>query len=69
MVYYKFRPDKKLTKSSVVTLKPSETNYIALVDGLAGFGIRVIPSGAKTFILKYRVGKGRTAPYPQADPG
>jgi integrase len=52
----------KFTKASVAALKPKDAIYITWDDDLAGFGIRVMPSGAKTFILKYRVGKGRTAP-------
>jgi len=51
----------KLTKTLIEALQPplersSEVHWDAL---LAGFGVRVFPSGAKKFVLKYRTRGGR----------
>ncbi len=52
-----------LTKRAVETLKPDERPWIAWDDRLTGFGVRVQPSGAKTFVVNYRSGSGgRSAP-------
>ena len=52
-----------LTKRTVEALKPDERPWIAWDDRLTGFGVRVQPSGAKTFIVNYRSGSGgRKAP-------
>lgn len=47
-----------LGKRAVDALEPREKPYIAWDDNLAGFGVRVMPSGLKTFILDYRAGAG-----------
>ena len=48
-----------LTKRTVEALKP----WIAWDDRLTGLGVRVQPSGAKTFVVNYRSGSGgRRAP-------
>ncbi|WP_046868081.1 tyrosine-type recombinase/integrase [Microvirga massiliensis] len=52
----------RITKRLVDSLKPSDREQIVWDDEIAGFGIRVTPTGAKAYILKYRVGHGRTAP-------
>ena len=52
-----------LTKRTVDALKPAEKPWIAWDDKLTGFGVRVQPTGAKSFIVNYRVGEGgRKAP-------
>ena len=44
-------------------LKPDQRPWIAWDDRLTGFGVRVQPSGAKTFVVNYRSGSGgRSAP-------
>jgi integrase len=51
----------KLTKRAVDGLAPPAKGQAFLWDGeLRGFGLRVIPSGLKTFILQYRNGEGRS---------
>ncbi|KQP36409.1 site-specific integrase [Methylobacterium sp. Leaf100] len=49
----------KLTKKAVEALEPRATDYLEFDDGLAGFGVRVWPSGRKTYVAQYRAG-GRT---------
>ncbi len=52
-----------LTKRTVEALKPDLRPWIAWDDRLTGFGVRVQPSGAKTFVVNYRSGSGgRSAP-------
>ena len=52
-----------LTKRAVEALEPADAPWIAWDDKLTGFGVRVQPSGIKSFILNYRPGDGgRKAP-------
>ncbi|MDE0031153.1 MAG: integrase family protein [Deltaproteobacteria bacterium] len=52
-----------LTKRAVEALKPDLKPWIAWDDRLTGLGVRVQPSGAKTFVVNYRSGSGgRKAP-------
>ena len=53
---------KQITKRLVDGLKPSEAEYFAWDGKLSGFGLRVQPSGAKSYVVKYRAGSGRGAP-------
>ena len=47
-----------LTKRTVESLQPSDKPWIAWDDRLSGFGVRVHPSGTKTFLVNYRTGSG-----------
>ena len=49
----------KLTKRRVDGLKPRDQDYVEWDSEVPGFGVRVRPSGKKSYILKYRVGGGR----------
>lgn len=49
----------KLTKRTVESLKPREADYLAFDSDVSGFGVRVLPSGRKTYLVQYRSG-GRT---------
>jgi integrase len=51
----------RLTKRTIDALKPDRRRDTFLWDGeLRGFGVRVKPSGTKTFIIQYRNLEGRT---------
>ena len=52
----------RITKRVVDGLKGRDGEYFCWDPELVGFGVRVQPSGAKSYIVKYRVGTGRTAP-------
>jgi integrase len=45
----------KITKRSVLALKPAAAPYMVDDDTLDGFSIRVTPDGSKTFYVYYRV--------------
>src|SRR5512132_1095873 len=47
----------KLTKRSIEALAPREIDYIAWDNDVPGFGVRVMPSGPKSFVLQYRAGR------------
>lgn len=44
----------KLTKKTVDAAKPKDTEYFVWDDDLAGFGLRVFPSGKKSYVVQYR---------------
>ncbi len=50
----------KITKRTVDGLKPKETDYFVWDDTLPGFGVRVMTTGRKTYIIQYRDAAGRT---------
>jgi hypothetical protein len=52
----------RITKRVVDGLKTRESEYFCWDPELIGFGMRVQPSWAKSYVVKYRVGTGRTAP-------
>jgi integrase len=49
----------KITKRSVESLKPQGRDYFFWDDDLAGFGVRVTPTGHKSYLVQYRA-SGRT---------
>jgi integrase len=51
----------KLTKSLIDRSEPGEIDYFVWDESLKGFGIRITPKGTKTYLVRYRVGQGRTA--------
>ncbi|WP_037477900.1 tyrosine-type recombinase/integrase [Sphingobium sp. ba1] len=52
-------PTAKLNKRSIDALKPPEEKQVVLWDSeIRGFGVRVLPSGLKTFIIQYRNAEG-----------
>jgi integrase len=46
----------RLTEKSVAALKPGPARRVAWDDRLAGFGVRIAPTGGKTYVVKTRVG-------------
>src|SRR5215510_8511445 len=52
----------RITKRVVDGLKAREAEFFCWDTELIGFGVRVQPSGARSYIVKYRVGTGRGAP-------
>ncbi len=57
------RSQISLTKRTVDAAHPTEKRYHIWDNDLHGFGLRIEPSGIKTFVTKYRVnGGGRNAP-------
>jgi integrase len=51
----------KLSKRTVDGLGPGAKPYIAFDAALKGFGVRVLPTGAKSWIVEYRPGGGGRA--------
>lgn len=51
----------RITKRTVDGLDPRATDYVHWDKELTGFGVRVRPSGSKSFVAVYRTG-GRSAP-------
>lgn len=49
----------KIMKRTVDALKLSGVRYVVWDTNIPGFGVRVGTTGAKTYIMKYRVGGGR----------
>jgi integrase len=52
----------QITKRIVDSLKPREGEYFVWDNSLAGFGVRVQTTGARSYVVKYRAGSGRGAP-------
>jgi integrase len=50
----------KITKRTVDKLAPGERERTIFDDDLKGFGVRVRPSGAASYIIMYRAGGGRS---------
>lgn len=48
----------ELTIPAIEALKPEDKAWIAWDDKVTGFGVRVQPSGAKSFIVNFRAGRG-----------
>ncbi len=53
----------KLTKTSVEAEKPTDKERFVWDTELKGFGLKVFPTGAKSFVLQYRTPEGRTRRY------
>ena len=60
---------QRLTKRAVDATAPAATRFIVWDTELPGFGLRVEPTGRKTFIARYRAGGGRTGILRQATVG
>lgn len=49
----------RITKTVVADAQPAEREYVLWDSRIAGFGLRVRPTGAKSFIFAYRTAGGR----------
>ncbi len=52
----------RLKKSTIDHSTPAQSDYFIWDADLKGFGIKIAKGGRKTYVCKYRVGNGRTAP-------
>ena len=50
---------RNLTKRTVDAAKATTKDYVLWDEALTGFGLRVRPTGQKSFVAVYRVGRGR----------
>lgn len=46
----------KITKRLVEAAEPQDKDYIICDDDLAGFAVRILPSGRRSYIVQYRIG-------------
>lgn len=53
---------QRITKRTVDALKAGESEFTVWDDAVTGFGLRVRPSGAMSYVVVYRAGPGRGAP-------
>jgi len=60
---------QRLTKRLVEAAAPQPRRYMIWDSGLPGFGLRVEPTGRKTFVARYRAGGGRSGTLRQATLG
>lgn len=51
-------PTDRITKRSVDSLKPASIDVILWDDALAGFGVKITPSGHRSYVVQYRPGAG-----------
>lgn len=49
---------RKLSKSVADAAEPQAARYVIWDTELSGFGLRVTPAGAKSWVVKYRAGEG-----------
>src|SRR5215469_15875651 len=53
---------KAITQRSLKSLTVADCEYFVWDRDLKGFGVRVQPTGQKSYVVKYRAGSGRNAP-------
>ena len=61
----KSRIKTRLTKRVIDAAQPESKVYFIWDSDLSGFGLRVQPSGTKSYVAFYRIGTGRGAKQPQ----
>jgi hypothetical protein len=54
-------PAQRITKRIVDKLKPRPSEYTIWDAQMPGFGVRVRPTGAASYVVLYRAGSGRGA--------
>jgi len=55
-------PIQRITKRTVAALQSGSAEFTVWDDSLTGFGVRIRPTGAKSYVVIYRAGTGRGAP-------
>jgi integrase len=55
-------PTQRITKRVLDALQCDSSEFTIWDDTVSGFGVRVRPSGAKSYVVVYRAGAGRGAP-------
>jgi integrase len=53
---------QRITKRTVDALQANGSEFMLWDDTVSGFGVRVRPTGAKSYVVVYRAGAGRGAP-------
>jgi integrase len=53
---------QRITKRTVDALQSNSSEFTVWDDTVSGFGVRVRPTGAKSYVVVYRAGAGRRAP-------
>jgi len=53
---------QRITKRVVEALQPNGSEFTVWDETVSGFGVRVRPTGAKSYVVVYRAGTGRGAP-------
>jgi len=53
---------QRITKRTIDALQSNDCEFTAWDDTVSGFGVRVRPTGAKSYVVVYRAGAGRGAP-------
>ena len=53
---------QRITNRAVDALKSNGSEFTVWDGAVAGFGVRVRPTGAKSYVVIYRAGAGRRAP-------
>ena len=46
-----------LTKRTIDATEPQATEFFLWDEGIPGFGLRVMPSGRKSFVVQFRAGR------------
>lgn len=53
---------QRITKRTIDNLQPNGSEFMLWDDSVTGFGVRVRPTGARSYVVVYRAGAGRGAP-------
>ena len=55
-------PIQRISKRTVAALQSGSAEFTVWDEAVTGFGVRVRPTGAKSYVVVYRAGAGRGAP-------
>jgi integrase len=54
-------PPRKITKKAIDALRPMDSAYTLWDTEIRGFGVKVLPSAQMSYVVQFRLGKGRSA--------